>query len=125
MHFQVPPHAHQKLVYCVQGHVLDVVLDLRRESKTYGSSASFELSSLNHQIAYIPSGFAHGFLSLEEDTCMIYKTDCVYSADHDAGIAWDSFGFDWPSIDSLVVSERDSKHPEFQDFNSPFSGGEP
>lgn len=121
MHFQVPPHAHQKLVYCITGRVLDVVLDLRRGSPTYGRSAGFELSAANRHVVHIPVGFAHGFLSLEDGSCLVYKTDCVHAPESDRGLLWDSFGFDWPvaGIDP-VISPRDLSHPELASFESPF-----
>lgn len=121
MHFQVPPHAHQKLVYCVSGRVLDVVLDLRKGAPTYGQSAAFELSGTNRHVVHIPVGFAHGFLSLEEDSCLVYKTDAVHAPESDGGVMWDSFGFDWP-LGGLepVISPRDLSHPLFRSFASPF-----
>ncbi len=121
MHFQVPPHAHQKLVYCITGKVLDVLLDLRKDSPTFGKSIGFELSAANRHLVHIPVGFAHGFLSLEDNSCLVYKTDAVHAPDHDAGILWNSFGFDWP-IDDITptISTRDLAHPRFVDFASPF-----
>jgi dTDP-4-dehydrorhamnose 3,5-epimerase len=122
MHFQVPPHAHQKLIYCMTGRVLDVVLDLRNDSPTFGQSVGFELSALNRHVVYLPIGFAHGFLSLEDNSCLIYKTDAVHAPEHDRGILWNSFGFDWPLNDiEPVISGRDLHHPCFESFESPFS----
>jgi dTDP-4-dehydrorhamnose 3,5-epimerase len=120
MHFQTPPHAHQKLIYCIKGKVSDVVLDLRRESPTYGQSVSLELSSQNKHVLYLPVGMAHGFLSLEDDCCLVYKTDAVYSHNHDRGILWNSFGHDWDSP-SPIISQRDLDHPRLEDYLSPFS----
>jgi dTDP-4-dehydrorhamnose 3,5-epimerase len=134
MHFQTPPHAHQKLVYCLTGRVLDVVLDLRRSSPSYGQAAGFELSSVNRHVVHIPVGFAHGFLALEDQSCLIYKTDAVHAPESDAGLHWDSFGFDWQTrwnegvqetgLASVafapVISPRDVAHPRFDDFASPF-----
>ena len=121
MHCQVPPHAHQKLVCCITGRVLDVVLDLRRNSPAYGQVASFELSATNRHVAYIPKGFAHGFLSLEDDSCLVYITDAVHAPESDAGILWNSFNFDWPLADlDPIVSSRDLTLPRFNDFTSPF-----
>lgn len=119
MHFQTPPHAHQKLIYCITGRVLDVLLDLRRSSPTYGQSIALELSAANRHVLFVPVGFAHGFLSLEDHSCLVYKTDAVHAPQHDAGIRWDSFGFDWPA-DSPLISGRDLTHPEFSEFRSPF-----
>lgn len=139
MHFQLPPHAHQKLVYCITGRVLDVLLDLRRDSPTYGQSTGFELSAANRHLVHIPVGFAHGFLALEDNSCLVYKTDAVHAPSHDAGIRWDSFGFQWPlsavaqpaSRNQALgarnqeppiptISPRDLTHPVVADFASPF-----
>lgn len=121
MHFQVPPHAHQKLVYCLSGRVLDVVLDLRQNSPTYGHSVGFELSEANRHIVHIPVGFAHGFLSLDDGSRLIYKTDCVHMPESDMGILWNSFGHDWPVADiTPTISGRDIAHPTMTDFKTPF-----
>lgn len=114
MHFQTPPHAHDKLVYCSHGAVLDVVVDLRRHSPTYGQYTSVELSAENRLLFFIPTGFAHGFVSLRDDSCMIYKTNAVYAPENDTGIRWDSFGFAWP-VSEVVVSERDRGLPALGD----------
>ncbi|MDA7625464.1 dTDP-4-dehydrorhamnose 3,5-epimerase family protein [bacterium] len=122
MHFQMPPHAHQKIVYCLTGRILDVVLDLRESSPTFGESVAFELSARNRHIVPIPVGFAHGFLSHEDDSCLIYKTDAVHSPDCDAGILWNSFGFNWPikNFEDISISDRDQKHSCFEKFKTPF-----
>ena len=121
MHFQLPLHAHSKLVYCITGKVHDVVLDLRTESPTYGQACGFELSAANRHCVFIPSGFAHGFISEEENSCLIYKTDAVHAPDADAGIHWMSFDYPWP-LGALepTVSQRDQHFPPFDDFESPF-----
>lgn len=120
MHFQLPPHDHQKLVYCNAGALLDVVLDLRKGSPTYGKTASFELSGENHKALYIPTGIAHGFKAVKENTMMTYLTGTEYAPEHDAGIRFDSFGFDW-SEPRPIVSERDRRFPKFTNFESPFT----
>jgi dTDP-4-dehydrorhamnose 3,5-epimerase len=120
MHFQLPPHDHAKLVFCISGRVLDVLLDIRRGSPTYGQTASAELSEKNHYQFYIPKGIAHGFLSLEDNSVMVYKSSSVHSSSHDTGIAWNSFGFAWPKMQKLILSERDQKFASFSQFNSPF-----
>jgi dTDP-4-dehydrorhamnose 3,5-epimerase/CDP-3, 6-dideoxy-D-glycero-D-glycero-4-hexulose-5-epimerase len=121
MHFQVPPKAHNKLVYCVKGKVLDVVVDLRKSSGTYLKAVGQELSAQNRLVMYIPKGFAHGFLSLEDDSCMVYKTDVPYSPSEDKGIHWRSIDFNWPSTDGPpILSARDSEHPPITGFDSPF-----
>lgn len=119
MHFQAPPEDHGKLVYCIVGSVLDVLLDLRSKLGSYGRVVNIELSAKNRQVLYIPPGIAHGFLALEENTMMIYKTTTVHSPDHDAGIRWDSIGYDW-GIGEPIVSNRDQGHPSFADFQTPF-----
>jgi len=119
MHFQLPPAAHTKLVYCITGRVLDVVLDLREDFPTFGRSHARELNTAGHEIFFIPAGFAHGFLALEDNATMVYQTSTVHSPAHDAGVRWDSFGFDWP-VKSPIVSERDKKFPALRDFSSPF-----
>jgi dTDP-4-dehydrorhamnose 3,5-epimerase len=119
MHFQRPPEAHAKLVYCLSGRVLDVALDLRRQSATYGRAFARELHPANRELLFLPAGFAHGFLALEDNSLVVYLTDTVHSPAHDAGIAWDSFGFDWP-VANPILSERDRKFPAWSEFDSPF-----
>jgi dTDP-4-dehydrorhamnose 3,5-epimerase len=119
MHFQTPPSAHGKVVYCVAGRVLDVVLDIRRKSPTYGEFRSFDLSDENRLILFIPVGMAHGFRALTDGACMVYKTDAVYDAAHDCGILWNSFGFDWGAANP-VVSKRDAAFPTLAQYESPF-----
>ena len=120
LHFQVPPHEHSKLIYCIRGRVTDVIMDIRVGSPTYGKCASIELSAENHLVIYIPRGFAHGFASLENNSCLVYKTDSIHAPQSDGGIRWDSIDFTWP-FDSPVISERDSSFPAFEDFRSPFT----
>lgn len=120
MHFQTPPADHCKLVYCLRGRVLDVILDLRRNSPAYGKWASIELCPEKCLQFFIPKGFAHGFLALEEDSLMVYKTTTVHSPENDAGIRWDSFGFAWP-CSAPIVSERDASFPELNQYDTPFT----
>ncbi|NMZ42805.1 dTDP-4-dehydrorhamnose 3,5-epimerase family protein [Pseudomonas proteolytica] len=122
MHFQTPPAAHAKLVYCLHGEVLDVVIDLRVDSPTYLESRSFRLSPARGNSIYIPAGLAHGFLSLTEGSVMQYKVTSVYSPEHDAGILWSSIDFEWPA-EEPVVSVRDSQHVGIDDYVSEFSMG--
>lgn len=119
MHFQNPPHDHAKVVTCLSGAVLDVVLDLRKSSATYGHSIGVELSASNRRILHIPSGFAHGFLALEDDSLMHYRVSTVHAPSADAGVRWDSFGFDWGAA-SPQVSTRDAAFPGLSDFMTPF-----
>ncbi len=119
MHFHLPPKDHAKLVYVTSGKALDVTLDIRKNSKTYGEYLVAELSHENNTMVYIPRGFAHGFLSMEDDTCMVYLQSGVYSSEHDAGIRIDSFGLDL-GIQNPLLSKRDQNFPAFSDFDSPF-----
>jgi len=119
MHFQLPPYNHSKLVTCLNGSVLDVILDLRVDSESYLKYDSFELSGKDKQSIIMPSGVAHGFISLENSSSMLYSTTCEYDSDHDSGISWDSFGFEWP-CDKPILSERDKNHTILNNFRSPF-----
>jgi dTDP-4-dehydrorhamnose 3,5-epimerase len=119
MHFQVPPESHTKMVYCVSGRVLDVLLDLRRSSPSFGQCAGREFSAANRWMLLIPPGIAHGFLSLADEATMVYKTTTVHSPAHDAGIRWDSFGYNW-GLSSPLVSPRDASFPGLAEFDTPF-----
>ena len=121
MHFQIPPCDHEKLVYVTSGRIIDVCLDIRKNSPTYGKFYSIELTADVAKCIYIPKGFAHGFISLEDDTCVHYLQTSCYNKECDRGIRYDSFGFDW-SIENPILSERDLSHPRFEDFESPFTG---
>jgi len=119
MHFQTPPYDHEKLVYCMRGRVLDVVVDLRTASPTFGRHLAVELDAASGYGLMIPKGLAHGFLSLTEEALVAYKVTTVYAPTNDAGIRWDSFGLDW-GVDLPIVSARDRAHPTFVEFVSPF-----
>jgi dTDP-4-dehydrorhamnose 3,5-epimerase len=119
MHFQTPPHAHAKIVFCPVGAIRDVVLDLRRESQTYGQYFSQELSAENHQALYIPPGCAHGFEAVTEGAMTYYLVSSEYSREHDAGVRWDSFGATW-GVDRPIISARDAGFQALADFDSPF-----
>lgn len=119
MHFQSPPYEHDKIVYVSNGSILDVILDLRKHSPTYGMFFSIELNSDNGIFLYISKGFAHGFLSLEDETIVNYAQTTCYNPLHDLGVRYDSFGFNW-NKDNPVVSDRDLNFIKFEDFNSPF-----
>jgi dTDP-4-dehydrorhamnose 3,5-epimerase len=119
MHFQTPPANHAKMVFCLTGEVLDVVVDLRRKSPTFGHAQGFTLSAENGRGLYLPTGCAHGFVSRTANSGMYYKVTSVHSPAHDAGIAWDSIDFDWP-VDDPSLSDRDRRHPRLADFDSPF-----
>ncbi|MDX1701642.1 MAG: dTDP-4-dehydrorhamnose 3,5-epimerase family protein [Melioribacteraceae bacterium] len=119
MHFQMPPFDHYKLVYPVTGKVLDVVLDLRIHSDTYLECFSFELSVDKSNGIYIPKGMAHGFLTLSNESTLVYNTSTVYSPQHDTGILWNSIQFEW-RVDHPVISERDKNFISLQEFKTPF-----
>jgi len=119
MHFQIPPYDHVKLVYVPFGKILDVVLDLRKESPTYGKYSSIEISSDNGKVLVIPKGLAHGFKSLEDNTNVTYLQTTCYHQEYDFGIKYDSFNFDWNCIDPKI-SERDKNFIPFDTFHSPF-----
>ena len=117
--YQAPPHDHIKLVYVPYGRILDVVLDIRKDSLTYGKYFSTELSSENGQILIIHKGLAHGFKSLQDNTNVTYMQTSMYAGDHDEGILYDSFGLDW-NVTFPKISKRDESFIEFKDFISPF-----
>ncbi|NTW72074.1 MAG: dTDP-4-keto-6-deoxy-D-glucose epimerase [Eubacteriaceae bacterium] len=119
MHFQLPPYDHHKLVYVPHGKITDVLLDLRINSGSYGRCLETELSQENGRSLYIPSGVAHGFKTIGEETLTVYLVSTEYHKDYDAGIRWDSFGYDW-KLENPVISERDRAFQGFQDFVSPF-----
>ena len=123
LHFQRPPFTQSKLVRCVRGAVLDVAVDLRVGSPTYGKHVAVELTEENHRQFFIPRGFAHGFAVLSDTAVFQYKCDNYYAPDYDGGISIldDSLGIDW-GIDKseAILSEKDTKHPYLKDFESPF-----
>ncbi len=119
MHFQLPPHQHAKLVFCPQGAILDVIIDLRKDSPGFGKYHAEVLSRENHRAYYIPEGFAHGFKALTDDALTYYFVSSEYSPEHDTGIRYDSFGFDW-EVQEPVLSTRDLSFPGISDFNTPF-----
>lgn len=120
MHFQTPPFSLDKLVFCITGSVLDVIVDLRINSSTYLNVYSTILDSKSSKMIFIPNGCAHGFLSLENNSILQYKVSEEYNSKNDKGILWSSINFDWPIIDKLIISERDQILPSLNFFNSPF-----
>ena len=119
LHFQLPPAAHNKLVFCLSGAVDDYLIDLRKHSQTYGKSLSVRLSAKNRKILFLPIGIAHGFLSLTDNSIMIYKTDHVYSSENDSGILWSSCGLTL-SCKNPIVSSKDNAIITLEQFESPF-----
>lgn len=123
LHFQTPPFAQAKLVRCSRGRLLDVAVDVRTGSPSYGRYVAAELSAENASQLFIPAGFAHGFVTLEPGTEIQYKVSAPYSAAHDAGILWCDPALDipWPvSTEAAVLSEKDRRLPRLADYNSPF-----
>ncbi len=123
LHFQVPPHAQAKLVRVVRGAVLDVVVDIRRGSPTYGKHAKAVLSAENWRQLFVPVGFAHGFATLEPDTEVIYKVSSGYAPASDSGVLWNDpdLGIDWMIEElSAVLSDKDKLLPRMKDAQSPF-----
>lgn len=121
LHFQAPPYEQAKLVRVTRGKVYDVIADIRKNSPTYGQWEGFELSAENFLMLYIPEGFAHGFLTLEDNTEFQYKCNNFYSPESENGIIWNdpTLNIDWP-IKNPILSERDIKWGEFKNFKSPF-----
>ena len=119
MHFQIPPADHEKCVSVSFGAIKDVVLDIRTDSPTYGQAMDVLLSAENHLALYIPRGFAHGFMSLEDHTIMNYLVATVHSPEHDKAIRWNSINYDWQNT-SPIMSKRDREAILLQDFKSPF-----
>lgn len=127
LHFQRPPFTQSKLVRCVKGAVLDVAVDIRKGSPTYGQHVAVELTEDNHRQFFVPRGFAHGFAVLSETAVFQYKCDNFYAPQADGGISIkdDSLGIDWRiPTDNALLSEKDMKHELLKDFDSPFVYGE-
>ena len=121
LHFQRPPHAQAKLVRCARGRLWDVVVDLRRDSPTYKRWHGVELSEENRVMFFIPAGFAHGFVALEDGTELQYKCSAEYDARSDGGVRWDDpdLAIDWP-IKDVIVSPKDAALPYLKDIQNPF-----
>ena len=119
LHFQKPPHAQAKLVRVVKGKVLDVAVDLRKDSPTYGKHVAVELSEDNHRQVFIPKGFAHGFSVLSAEAVFQYKCDDYYAPETEGAVAWNDpdLNIDWRvPADMMILSEKDKRHPELKDL---------
>ena len=121
LHFQLPPMAQAKLVKVLKGRVLDVAVDIRKDSATYGQYQKIELSDSNRRMFFIPEGFAHGFLALSDEVIFQYKCSNFYSPEHDSGIVWNDtkLNIDW-GINNPLISLKDSQLKNFSTFVSPF-----
>ena len=123
LHFQSPPFAQDKLIRVARGRILDVAVDIRRSSPTYGQHVSVELSAADGRQLFVPVGFAHGFCTLEPDTEIVYKVSAPYSAAHDGGLPFDDadLRIAWPVAPAdAVLAEKDRRHPSFAAYKSPF-----
>ena len=124
LHFQKPPFAQAKLVRCIEGKVLDVAVDIREGSNTYGQHVAFELSGENKKQVFIPRGFAHGFLVLSDTATFAYKVDNTYAPEFDAGIRWNDkeLNIQWGMEDrEVMISTKDAELPFLSEFESPFN----
>ena len=127
LHFQRPPFAQSKLVRVVKGKVVDVAVDIRKGSPTYGKYVAVELMGENHRQIFIPKGFAHGFVVLSDEAVFQYKCDEFYHPEAEGAIAWDDadIAIPWPlPMSDIILSEKDRHHPQLKDFVSPFEFGE-
>jgi dTDP-4-dehydrorhamnose 3,5-epimerase len=124
LHFQKPPFDQAKLVRCIEGEVLDIAVDIRKKSKTYGKHVAVLLSGDNKRQLFVPRGFAHGFLVLSDSATFAYKVDNTYAPEFDAGIRWNDkeLNIQWGLLDSIVkVSAKDAELPFLSEFESPFN----
>jgi len=118
LHYQLPPYSQAKLVRVIEGSVMDVAVDIRRSSATFGQHVAVELTSENKHQLFVPHGFAHGFIVLSDSATFAYKVDNYYAPEHDRGIAFDDskLGIDWRlTIESLQLSDKDKSHPNLSD----------
>ena len=115
MHFQLPPYSEQKIVTCISGSIYDVIIDLNRQSHTFGQWFGVTLSSENQLSLYIPKGFAHGYLTLTENAGISYMVSEFYTPSHEAGVRWNdrAFEIEWPCREGLTISSKDAKWPDF------------
>lgn len=114
LHYQFEPFAETKLVRCIRGSLLDIIIDMREGSDTFCQHTSVELSAENRRMFYVPKGFAHGFITLEDDTEAFYMVDQFYAPEQERGVRWNDphFGIEWP-LEPSVISDKDANHPDF------------
>ena len=124
LHFQAPPHSQAKLVRCGRGAIFDVVVDIRRGSPTYGQWEGYDLTAQNGHQLYVPVGFAHGFVTLEPNSEIVYKCSDYYAPETEGAVSWDSCGIDWPLAHAPIISDKDAIAPALVDLDSPFVFGE-
>ena len=126
LHFQAPPNAQGKLVRCGKGAIFDVAVDIRKGSPTFGDWAGYELTEENGHQLYVPVGFAHGFVTLNPGSELVYKCTDYYAPQAEGSIRWDdpTIGIEWPFADKIILNERDAIAPLFRDFETPFTLGE-
>ena len=124
LHFQAPPNAQAKLVRCGRGAIFDVAVDIRLGSPTYGKWKGYTLTAENGNQLYIPIGFAHGFVTLEPDSEIVYKCTDYYAPETECAVRWDSCGIEWPLSGDPILSNKDTIAPVLADFDSPFVYGE-
>ena len=124
LHFQAPPRAQAKLVRAVRGAILDVIVDIRQDSETYGKSVSAMLDAETGAQIFVPRGFAHGYQTLEENTLIAYKCDAPYAPSAEGGLLWSDtdLGIDWPKAEDVVMSGKDFTWPPLAKLDSPFKG---
>lgn len=123
LHFQSPPHAQAKLVRCGRGAIFDVAVDIRNGSPTYGHWIGYELTAENGHQLYVPIGFAHGFVTLEPESEIVYKCSDYYAAEAEGAVRWDSCGISWPMNGDPILSDKDASAPALKEFGSPFIYG--
>lgn len=121
LHFQAPPEAHDKVVTCALGEIRDVVVDLRKDSKTFGKYTVVELNEVNKELLYIPKGCAHGYyVTSKKEALIFYKVTNPFKVEYKGGIHWNSLGIPWGASEDIEIDKEDENLPRFEDFESPF-----
>ena len=123
LHFQLPPYTETKLVRCIKGSILDVFVDLRKDSSTFGKWDSIELSDENKKMVFIPRGFAHGFCTLTDESEVLYKVDNYYSKENERGLMWNDpeIGIEWP-VEKPILSDKDKENIKLVEFVEGYGG---